>query len=91
MCITASCFPFQYAAANDLRLDRQTVQFIAGSQQAIVTAVGIIDNIKECEESFQISASPNASSAAIQINIGVGTASIAVTDTTEGLNVFVYT
>ena len=85
MSITASCFPFQYAAANDLRLDRQTVQFIAGSQQAIVNAIGIIDNIKECKESFQISASPNASYAAIGIDIGVGTASIAVTDTTEGL------
>ena len=69
---------------GDFQLINSTAVFRAGSVEATVLVSGTVDSIKECEESFQISASLTSSSTNLGVTIGNGTADVVVQDETEG-------
>ena len=59
-------------------------EFSAGSLEATVQIDGISDSIKECDESFRISASLTTSSTNLGVTLGDDIATVTVVDKTEG-------
>ena len=59
-------------------------EFSAGSLEATVQIDGISDSIKECDESFRISASLTSSSTNLGVTLGDDIATVTVVDKTEG-------
>ena len=69
---------------GDFQVINSTAVFRAGSVEATVLVSGTLDSIKECEESFQISANLTSSSTNLCFTIRNGTADVVVQDETEG-------
>ena len=72
-----------YPSGGEITIDNSTAVFRAGSVEATVLVSGTVDSIKECEESFQISASLTSSSTNLGVTIGNGIADVTVQDKTE--------
>ena len=73
-----------FTAESDFTLASDTVTISANSITSSVNVMATTDDIKECDESFQISVSPTSSSASFGVTLRDDTATINIQDRTAG-------